>query len=252
MTVARVNLLPPEIGLRTARRRVVTVVAGLMALYAVLLVTLYLVKSAELAQATKDRDAAQTQLVVLQTEVAELAPFGLLAMELNDHNAVLVAAMSLEVSGARILNELSLAFPANSSLRALILTVSPPVPVPAPVAAPPPAPGATPAAEGEAVPVVPEVVAPVVPPTGDPALAAQTVIGVMTYEGYSVDQYAPGVETLLVDLEEVPGFSDPYALTAQAELIGEDEVTGFGGQVDLTAEAYTRRYARGLTLETLR
>lgn len=259
MSVARVNLLPPEIGQRSARRRVIAVGSGLLALYAVLLLALYLVKSSEVAQATRDRDAAQAELALLQAEEAELAPLRELDTELDDRNAVLVSALSLEVSGARILNELSLAFPANSSLRALNLAVSPPVPVAAPVAPAAPAEGAAapaaegaaaPAAEGAAAPVTPEVAAPAVPLIVDPALAAQTVIGAVTYEGYSVDQYAPGVETLLEDLDEVPGLADPFALSAQAELIGETEVTGFGGQADLTAEAYTRRYERGLTLET--
>lgn len=259
MTVARVNLLPPEIGQRSARRRVVVVVSGLLALYAVLLVALYLVKSAEVAQATRDRDSAQAVLAVLQSEAAELEPFRALDTELDERNAVLVSAMSLEVSGARILNELSLAFPANSSLRSLLMTVAPPVPVAVPVAAPVPAEGAAPAegapaapAEGAALPVAPVPVAPTLPLIVDPVLAARTVIGAATYDGYSVDKYAPGVETLLVDLDEVPGFADPFALSAQIELIGDTEVTGFGGQVDLTAEAYTRRYVRGLTLETLR
>lgn len=257
MSVARVNLLPPEIGQRSARRRVIAVASSLLALYAVLLLALYVVKAGQVAEARGDRDAALDQLAVLQAREAELAPFGALDQELDDRNAVLVSAMSPEVSGARVLNELSLAFPANSSLRTLTLAIAPPV-VAAPVAAVPvapaaPAEGAAPPAEGAApLPATPPVVAPPVALLPDPAVAEQTVIGGVIYDGYSVDRYAPGVETLVVDLDEVPGFADPFALSAQVELIGETEVTGFSGEVDLTAESYTRRYERGLTLETLR
>lgn len=261
MSIARVNLLPPEIGQRSARRRVIAAATGLLVLYAGLLVALYAVKSAEVARATRERDAAQADLSTLQARQAELAPYGELDAEVSGRNALLVWAMVFEVSSARILNELSLEFPADSSLRSLSLLIDPlaapgAVPAPAGIAAPdgtaaPTEGAAEGAAEGTAVPITP-VPAPPVPPITDAMVAARTVIGAVTYEGYSVDQYAPGVEAVLVDLDDVPGFADPYALSAQIELIGETEVTGFSGQADLTSEAYTDRFSNGLSLETSR
>jgi hypothetical protein len=257
VSVARVNLLPPEIGQRSARRRLVYAVSGLLVVYVLLLGALFAVKLGQVGEARRQRDAAQAGLVALQSQVTALAPYRQLDTDLTQRNQVLVAAMALEVSAARVLNELSLAFPASASLRTLNLTVEPPANAAAVPAAPAPAAttgegGAAPSEAPSGAPVAPAPAAPATSPLPDPSAAAATVVGGVTYDGYSVDEYAPGVQTLLVNLSTVPGFADPLALSAQAELVGTTEVTGFSGVADLTGQIYTRRYERGLSLEGLR
>jgi hypothetical protein len=118
--------------------------------------------------------------------------------------------MANEISYARVLNDLALSFPASSSMRELTVGVQAPV-------------------EGQVT-------------FGD-AVAA------LTYDGYSTERYAPGVEAILVEFDKVRSFFSSYIGTAAVEEIGSTEVTGFRGTVQLGDEALTRRYENGLPEE---
>jgi hypothetical protein len=235
--MVRVNLLPPEIANRARQRRAVRLTIAALVLYAVLLGLVYYARLQQVNDARVQRDADAAEVTRLQTELAALAPYRELVDERQERDAALAQAMAEEVSLARVLNEVALQFPANSSLTALSVDLRvPEVPV-----APAPAPAPTPA--DPAAPVTADAAAPV---TIAPVTGEQPIIGLVTYAGYTVDRYAPGIEGLLQSVDRVPAFVDTFVTAAQIEVLGEGEVTSFSGTSDIDANAYTRRYEEGL------
>lgn len=206
-TSVRVNLLPREIEERRVGRRVAGFSVFGVVLVVALLGLLYFMKVTELRAAEEEREVVQSQVDALNAEIAELAQYRQLAEELEARNALLATAMADEVSFARVLNDLALAFPNNSSLRTLTATLQEPV-----------------------------------APTG----AAEPAVLSLTFNGYSVERYAPGVETVVVEFDRVPMFFRTFVTTAQQEEIADTGVTGFSGSVHLSDEAQTKRYADGL------
>jgi len=140
--------------------------------------------------------------------------------ELIARNALLAAAMDTEVSFARTLNDLALSFPATASLRTLQLQLEQAGPAGAV------APGAEPGAVN----------------LGD-------AIGTLTFEGYSVERYAPGVESVLLEFGGARSFFNAYLTGAGREEIDETPVVNFSGTVQLDEQAYTQRYENGLPEE---
>lgn len=211
----RVNLLPREFEEQARRRRAVglgvLVVLGWIALLAFVMVG----KLAAVDRAEDDRDAAQREVNDLQAQINALAAFQGLAAELASGNDVLIAAMSNEVSWAQLLNDVALTIPTTTSLTDLQGSL---LDLPA---------GAV---GGEDVFVPAEV--------GD--------IGVMTVQGYSIEDLAPGVEAVLLRFGEVENFYQQFLSTAQDELIGDVTVVGFTADVRLNELARTNRYVDGL------
>ncbi len=232
MTSVRINLLPPEVAQRARRRRLGVAVGGLLVVYVLLLAALYVVKLGQVNQARAERDDAQAEVTRLESEVAALGPFRALDQQLDQRNAILAQAMAEEVSMAGLLNELALVFPSTSSLRSLGVALERGLEEEAPPAADPSVPAPPPPA-----PTVPD---------------ETTLIGNVTFEGYSVEEYAPGVRSVIVELRRVPAFVEPRVATAQAEEIGDTEVTSYTGDADLNASFYTQRYVNGLSVEGLR
>jgi hypothetical protein len=212
----KVNLLPRELAADRAARRITGITVGVVLLFVVLLGFLYMAKLNEIAQAEDERDAAQAEVSRLQAEIAQLEQFRQLANEFEARNALLASAMGNEVSFARALNDLSLAFPATSSLRGMTMTAADPAAV---------APQAATVDFGEAV-------------------------ATTTFEGYSTERFAPGVETVLVEFDKVATFFNTFLTTAQLEEIGTTEVTTFNGSLQLDEDALTRRYEDGLPEES--
>lgn len=205
---ARVNLLPKEdLSARAARRTMHTTV-GLVLLFVVALGGLYALKTSELQQAQEEQMTAQADVSQLEAEVAQLEQFRVLADELEARNALLASAMGQEISFARVLNDLSLAFPAGSSLRTLSVGVQ--------------------------APAAPE------------AVAFGETVAAVSYDGYSVERFAPGVETVIVEFDKVRSFFNSSIATAAVEEIGSTEVIGFVGNAQLGSDAFTGRYADGL------
>lgn len=213
----KVNLLPREAaGVRAARRVTgFTIVA--VVLFVAVLGLLYMAKLNEITQAEEEREVVQADISRLQAEIAQLEQFRQLANEFEARNALLAAAMSSEISMARVLNDLSLAFPATSSLRSMQMTAADPTA------------GTT---EGE--------------------VEFGRAAGTATYDGYSTERYAPGVETVLIEFDKVTTFFNTFMATAALEEIGTTEVTSFQGSLQLNEEAYTRRYEDGLPEEAAR
>jgi outer membrane murein-binding lipoprotein Lpp len=205
-----VNLLPREVAVRKQAQRTTKMTVAAVTVFAIGLGGLYALKLGEIADAESQSDTVQADVSRLEAEVASLQQFRQLADELEARNAVLASAMANEISYARVLNDLALSFPASSSMRELTVGVQAPV-------------------EGQVT-------------FGD-AVAA------LTYDGYSTERYAPGVEAILVEFDKVRSFFSSYIGTAAVEEIGSTEVTGFRGTVQLGDEALTRRYENGLPEE---
>lgn len=204
-----VNLLPREVAAQRVERRTAKITGAAVLVFVGALGGLYSMKLGEIADAEAERDTVQAEVSQLQAEVASLQQFRVLADELDARNTLLAATMAGEVSHARVLNDLSLTFPASSSLRSLSIA------------------GGVQTGEitfGESVATV-------------------------TFEGYSTERFAPGVETVLVEFDKVRSFFNTFVDNARVEEIGATDVTAFSGTVGLGDEALTHRYADGLPEE---
>jgi Tfp pilus assembly protein PilO len=203
----KVNLLPREIEERRIARRITGVsVLGCVLVVAVLGL-FYVMKLNEVAEAEEEREQVRAEVAQLEAQIAELEQYRVLAEQLEARNALLASAMAEEVSMARVLNDLALAFPSSASLRTMTATMQEPT---------------------------------------APAGAADESVVSLSFDGYSTERFAPGVETVLVEFDKVSTFFRTFLTTAQEEEIGETDVTGFNGSLQLHEEARTGRYTDGL------
>jgi Tfp pilus assembly protein PilN len=196
------------------------ITVGAVAAWVLVLGVVYGVKQADVNAARLARDEAQAEVTRLQGEVAELREFGELAQRLDAREALLAEAMSAEISYARLLNDLALSFPQTASLKTVAISRS-----------------------GEDA-------------DGGDSGSADTDTSVVDFQdqavasadftGYSVEQFAPGIERMLLDFENVRSFFNTYLSTATDVERGNTEVTQFEASVNLTEEAYTDRYREGL------
>ena len=213
---ARVNLLPREIEERARTRRAASWTVGAVAAFAALLGVLYLAKLGDVNQAEADRDAAQAEVTEREAELASLEEFAELDRQVTARNELLSAAMATEISFARVFNDLALTFPGSSSLLTLNATVE----------------GADQTGD-----------------TGQDVDPNSKSIASVTFEGYSVERFAPGVERVLLKFSDVGMFFNAYLDTAAEEDRNETAVTRFNGEFQLTEDARTGRYAEGLPPE---
>lgn len=209
MSSVKVNLLPPELAEKIRERRLIAASAAGVLVFVLVLGGLYSLETSALSRTKAERDAELAQIEVLESRLAELEPYRELAAQLDARNEVLAAAMATEISWATVFNNLSLTFPTDSSLVALTANAMPADPEP-----------------GE--------------------IDFGQAIGDVSFEGYSVDRYAPGVEGMLVQFDKVDTFTNIYLSVASREDRGTTEVTGFEGNAMLNQGAYTNRYDEGL------
>ena len=209
-----VNLLPVRYIERIAeRRRVAVTGTALLVLLAVLgLATA--AQGRQLRQAEEKRDVVQTQTVALQARRAKLATYRPLADGVVGRERILAAAMGTEVSWAAMLTSLSVTFPAGASLTSLTAE--------------------------SALPVFAAAVEP-----GDQA----SMIGTTALQGYSVEEFTPGVQQTLQLLDTVTGLAEPRLQEGTVGEIGERPVTTFQGSTFLDGAALSGRYRDGLPAE---
>lgn len=212
--IPRVNLLPPEFHQRVVERRYAFRSAGGLVVLLLVLLLVTVMQGRQIGAAEARRDTAQTELAQLQKERAKLQPFDELAGRLESRNAVISFAMAREISWATALTDLAATLPADASLTSVSATMEVP-----------PTPGVESQDQS----------------AGDEA-PGQGVVATLSLEGYSVAGLAPGVASVLEDVETGPRFATPALTSAGAEERGVTEVTNFQGTVPLAAEAYTRRY----------
>lgn len=210
---AGVNLLPQEIDTeRRARRRAVVSALGVVVFIAVL-GGLYTHKLDQVREAEQARDEAATEVANLEQERAQLQEYRELADFLDARNALLADAMSDEVSFARALNDVALAFPASASLETLDISL----------------------VEGEE--------------SGEGGIAFGRSVAEVSYTGYSTERYAPGVETVLIEFDRVSPLFNVYVNNAAEEERSGTEVVNFNGMASMDESARTGRYDNGLPPE---
>lgn len=210
---ATVNLLPDRYAEQLLERRwAAGVAAGLLALL-LLLGLVGLGQSRRVGHAESERDTEQARTQQLTARRAELVPFRQLAEGIVERERVLAASMQTQVSWAGVLARLSAAFPPATALTSFSAEST----VPPFSAAPPPA-GAD----------------------------DTSLIGTVTFNGYSVQAFAPGVTGMLQSLGTVTGLSEPQLVTADRGEVGESPVVTFDGGALVNGAALTGRYAEGL------
>lgn len=207
----RVNLLPPEQARLSAERRRALIALVSLGIWVLLLGLVFVVQLTSTGNLREERDREQMEVARLDARVAELAPYAALARRLDGRTALLVSSMSEQIAWSGVLNDLALVFPSNSSLLSLS------------------------AARGGDAPASP----------GTPAVPLPGV-GSVQFTGYSVERYAPGVESVLLGLDDADAFEQLYLSTATRTLIQQTLVTNFTGSGRLTDEVYTHRFAKGL------
>lgn len=205
----RVNLLPSSIKDRERSRRANLALGVVVLAFVGVLVFVFLMKQGAVEQAVVERDDAQAEVNELTAQVQALAAFQSLADELAAGNALLTTAMGDEIAVARVLNDVSLSLPGTASLTSLTLS------------------------------------------RDDVAATAGEVdlgdsIANLLLAGYSIERYAPGVEGVLLQFDQVNGLVLTYLNTAAAAEIASVGVTSFDANGLLTEEIYTDRYLEGL------
>jgi cell division protein FtsL len=205
----RVNLLPETIRQQERQRRANLLLVLLVVVFLAALGFVWFLKQGSVDRAVETRDAAQAEVNSLQAQVNALGAFQALADELAAGNALLTTAMGDEIAVARVLNDVSLSLPGTSSLTALTLS------------------------RDDAVPAAGEV------DLGD-------TVANLLLSGYSIERYAPGVEGVLLQFDQVSGLDLTYLNTAALAEIATVGVTSFDANGLLNDAIYTNRYAEGL------
>lgn len=229
--MARVNLLPQAF-LIERRRRTVALVGGLLLIaYLAALGGIYAFKLDSVADAQVRRDAVETEVVALQGDLARLEEYQTLLAGVDARESLLTTAMDAEVSWARVLGDLALAFDRKSSLTALTASV----------------------VDEEAAAAGVIVGGDAATPSADAAIEPDPTdpIGEIAFAGYSVDRFAPGVRDVLAEFDAADGFVNSYLSLASDDERGDSQVTTFEGSFELTGDALTHRYDDGLPEESL-
>lgn len=246
--VTKVNLLPAEIGRQRRSHQMAVISLGVLGIYLIALTAVYIAKTNAVAQALAERNAAEQQVAALQAEVSELAEYQTLVDDIEAREALLTTAMSDELSWARIFGDLALSFSRDASLTEIqAVTAVDEDAVDGEIteteAEPEPDTDTEPDADAEI-----ESGSELEP---DADVDDDTSVAQITFTGYSVEEFAPGVAEVLSNFAEAEGFFDSYLTTAVEEERGDALVTGFEGRVELNEQAYTRRYDDGLPEESL-
>lgn len=215
----------------------ISVVAGTLALSAIALGSALVWRQTQEMQV--ERDALQARVDTLQSQVAALNEFQAQANRLNKVNQDLKTVMSSEVSWARMLNDLSMTVPGTATLEGFSASIDP-------VAATNVASSVDPSA------VVSDQASD--DPNAEPKPPIS--IGDISIEGYSIEKYSPGVETVLARFDEVLSYSDVFlSSTSKTETEGVVDGQSSGGDVTksefstaikIGPAALTGRYRDGL------
>ncbi|MDX1620250.1 MAG: hypothetical protein R3320_04625 [Nitriliruptorales bacterium] len=206
---ARVNLLPREIEERNvARRRAVGLGIGVLVLIG-LLVLAYLFQLSRVGDAEDRLAAKQAEVDELRQELGQLVEFQELEQRSETAADLLQVALGDEVSFAGMLQDLAAVFPTDSEVRSLNASI-------------------------QEQPVI--------------QLGATRVpIGTLNFSGASVNDHAPGLERLMLELGKVAAFSNVYFSSSVAQ--EDSSVVNFTIEIDLGPELRTLRYVDGLPEE---
>ena len=205
----RVNLLPRSIKQKEKARQGNLLLALLVLAFIGLLVLAYFFKQGSVSAAAEERDVAQAAVNDVQAQVQALGAFQGLADELTTGNLTLATAMGDEIAIARLMNDVALSLPGTSSLTEMDIVRTQTEPQ-----------------EG--------------------AVDFGATVANLQMNGYSIERFAPGVEGVLLQFDQVNGLTTTFLNTADADDIADVGVTTFDATGLLTDEIYTDRYVDGL------
>jgi Tfp pilus assembly protein PilN len=205
----RVNLLPQA---TREHDRMTRQRGGLVAAFVVLLLLLLLLflwQNSRIATADEELAAEQARLSELQGEAAQLQEFQQLEERLRSADELVTSVLGDEVSVAGILQDLAVVMPSDAQFDDLAITV------------------------GRV-----EAFGP----------AERMSVGSLTANGQSLNNHAPGVERLLLELDKMAVFHDLFVTDSRLEDPEEPFVT-FSLESQLGPESRTGRYLDGVPEE---
>lgn len=217
-TLARVNLLPPEIGLARRFRRVQAGLGAGVVTCAVLVAGLYVSASGSVSSAQDEVTAAQGRQQVLQHETARYAPVTATYARAAEARAMLVAAMGDEVRYSRFVNDLTVAIPDGVWVKTVTWSQD------------------TTAATGTAAATAGTTAA------AAPAVGAPVGLGHVTLQG--VARNHDQVAAWLDRLAQEKGYGVPTLQSSVAGLIGSSPIVTWSATATLSADALSGRYAK--------
>jgi Tfp pilus assembly protein PilN len=202
----RVNLLPQETSARqAAARQRVALVAAGVVILAGLGATTVW-QNGRIADANDRLTDEQAVLSALEAEQAQLREFADLEERLAESDTMIAQALGREVSFAGVLQDVASVIPADAQLESLQINVDP----------------VTPDADGEV-----------------------SSLGTLVAVGRSLNDHAPGLERLLLELDKVVAFHD---LFFSSSVLDDPELPypTFTVEAQLGPEILTGRYADGI------
>jgi Tfp pilus assembly protein PilN len=205
----RVNLLPQEQTARqaAARQRNGVIVGGVTVVALLGAVTLW--QNGQVGEAEDRLAAEQTVLASLRSDEADLGEFADLEQRSEESTEFIVQAMGDEVSVAGIMQDVAAVMPSDAQLQSFSLAIEP---------------AAVPDGESDLE-------------TGPQG----TIIAV----GKSLNNHAPGLEKLLLELDKVAGFHDLFFTSSVLEEPSDPYPT-FTVEAQLGPEVLTGRYDDGV------
>ena len=204
-TVARVNLLPPEIAEAQRARKVQAGLAAAVVGAVAVVGILYVAQVAKVNDAEEELAAAQQRKVALDAERAQLQVVADTYAAVSAKEALLRSALAQDVAWSGYLNDLMLTIPDNVWLTSMAATVG--------------APGGAAALPGS-------------PPA----------IGSVTFSGVAFDH--DDVATWLEVLARQKGFSNAYFSSSVEAQVVNRKLYNFASTVTLTEEALSNRVQR--------
>lgn len=203
----RVNLLPEVSRKRARASRQVLLFVLLGVLLLVAIAGVHVWQLGRLSDVQDERDLIASEVEELRAQEQDLAAFAEIQQRHEQVEAALVAAMSGEISFAGLLQDIAAVRPPETAFTQVdVATLDPQ------------------AADGADL---------------RPAVAR------VFLEGESLRGHAPGVELLLLGLEQIAAFFNVHVDAAQADP-EQPEVSIFSIEFDVGEEALTRRYTDGL------
>lgn len=202
----RVNLLPQSIAERQAASRQ----RGALALGGVALLAalgaVTLWQDGRISEAEDRREDQQAVLVALQADEAQLSEFADLQRRTAEADELIQQALGLEASMAGILQDIAAVMPSDAQLDSLTITLAPDVPTPG---------------------------------------VETTAVGTFQAVGRSLNDHAPGLERLLLELDKVAAFHDLF-FTSSVLQDPEEPYPTFSVESQLGPEVLTGRYQGGI------
>jgi Tfp pilus assembly protein PilN len=203
----RVNLMPPEIAEAERFRRLQLAMGSAVVLAAVVVGGLYFHAKSGISSAQSEVNAAQSQQVTLQGQLAKLASVKQTFAEVQAKQQLLQQAMGQEIRWSYMLNDLSLRMPNNVWLTAVQASEN----IGSAAAATSALPGST-----------------------------ATAIGTMSYSGVGMKH--DDVANWLDSLARERGLADPAFQSSSETAIGSTGVVVFASTAQIDPKAYSNRY----------